>query len=91
MEAMQELDCAVDPSARAIILQSHYNHGRRLDMRSFAQYRPLKISSNMLRNDSCFGSSLVHLGDTSVTCGISLLCGTPSYESSDCGDIGISR
>jgi exosome complex RNA-binding protein Rrp42 (RNase PH superfamily) len=78
-----------DPRAQASSLEVHLKHGCRFDFRTFTQARDVTVSTNVFSadNSSCYGSSMVRIGDTSVMCGISLLTGVPAIDSPGEGDV----
>ena len=76
---------AIDPKA---YLTGHLQRGLRLDGREPLEMRPLSCKV-LSRGDGSSGliSVCVGLGGTIVTCSVSVLIGTPSYHTPDCGDL----
>ena len=65
-------------------------NGVRADGRSFIDIRRVAVGTGDHSTSSTIGSSLVHVGETKVSCTVSVLVGTPSQQSPGSGDLGIS-
>jgi exosome complex RNA-binding protein Rrp42 (RNase PH superfamily) len=63
-------------------------NGVRVDGRSFSDLRRISVGAGDFSTSSKFGSSLIHIGETKIACGVSVLVGTPSQQYPDSGDIG---
>ncbi len=70
-----------------IIKRDYINHlaeqGKRLDGRSFDQYRDIKIETGLINKAE--GSARVHLGNTQVIAGIKMNVGEPYPDTPDTG------
>lgn len=65
-------------------------NGVRADGRSFSDLRRVAVGTGDHSTSSAYGSSLAHIGETKVSCNVSVLVGTPSQQNPGSGDLGSS-